>query len=308
MKLVRYLQNDRAHLGILHSDLILSAERLFEGAGERPPTVVIDADLRRLAAAPEIITILLADYLAFRDRNALRTGTGAYDDSVTVDPSTVRILAPIPDPGKIICIGLNYADHCREQGKEPPPYPILFSKFANAICGPDDPILLPPMTTKLDYEAELGVVIGMGGSNIPAERALAHVFGYTCVNDVSARDLQKADGQWLRAKGMDNFAPTGPCIVSADEIPDPQNLPIRCRLNGQTMQDSNTREMVFPITELIAFISRAITLSPGDIISTGTPDGVGLHRNPPVFLKDGDTVEVEIEGIGTLRNRVQSRP
>jgi 2-keto-4-pentenoate hydratase/2-oxohepta-3-ene-1,7-dioic acid hydratase in catechol pathway len=306
VKLLRYLQNDSAHLGILHRGLILNAVRLFEEAGETPPDVVIQADLKRLAAAPEILTILLADYLAFRDRNSVRP-PWVPDGVGVLEPSSVRILAPIPDPEKIICIGLNYADHCREQGKEPPPHPILFAKFANAICGPGDPILLPPLTNKLDYEAELGVVIGQGGSNIPRERALSYVFGYTCINDVSARDLQKSDGQWLRAKSMDNFAPTGPCIVSADEIPNPQSLAIRCRLNGQTMQDSSTREMIFPVAEIIAFISRAITLAPGDIISTGTPDGVGCHRNPPVFLKDGDQVEVEIEGIGTLSNRVQAR-
>jgi 2-keto-4-pentenoate hydratase/2-oxohepta-3-ene-1,7-dioic acid hydratase in catechol pathway len=306
MKLVRYFQHDRPHLGVVHRGRILNVEVLFSEAGEQVPDVIRDADLRRLASAPEILTILLADYLSYRDRHH-SPDNSSNKDNPGLDPDKVRILPPIPDPGKVICIGLNYTDHCREQGKEPPPYPILFSKFANAICGQEDPILLPPLTGKLDYEAELGVVIGRGGSRIPTERALSHVFGYMCINDVSARDLQKADGQWLRAKGMDNFAPTGPYLVTADEILDPQNLAIRCRVNGQTMQDSNTREMVFPVAELIAFISQAITLTPGDIISTGTPDGVGQYRQPPVFLKPGDRVEVEIEGLGTLVNPVLSR-
>jgi acylpyruvate hydrolase len=306
MKICRYQYRETVRLGIHHQNLIFDVEALFREAGEIVPDVVLQANLKSLASSHEIVTHLLADYLQFRQRHHGETSNA--DGTLAIDPTTVKFLAPIPDPEKFICIGLNYADHCREQGKEPPPHPVLFAKFPNAICGPGDPILLPPITSFVDYEAELGVVIGVGGSNIPEDRALNHIFGYTCINDISARDLQKSDGQWLRAKSMDNFAPTGPWILTRDAVPDPQNLAVQCRVNGQLLQNSNTREMIFPVAHLIAFISKALTLKPGDIISTGTPDGVGVYRNPKISLQPGDRVEVEIEGLGILENPVQARP
>lgn len=303
MKIHRFHAAGRVRLGILHQGLLRDAADLFVRAGETPPEVVLAADTRTLAAAADTVTVGLAEHLATKD---LRLPT-APDGVTTFDPAnsaTVCILAPVPDPGKIICVGLNYRAHALEQGKQPPASPMLFGKFANAVAGPYDDIAIPDgLTTKVDYEAELGVVIGRGGRRISAADAMDHVLGYVAVHDVSARDLQKSDGQWLRAKGFDGFAPMGPCLVTADEIPDPQNLRLSTRLNGRTMQDSTTADMIFTVAELIAFISQGITLAPGDIISTGTPQGVGAHRTPPVFIQPGDVVEVEVEGVGTLRNR-----
>ncbi len=214
-------------------------------------------------------------------------------------------LAPIGRPGKIICVGLNYHDHCREQSIEPPAYPMLFSKFANAVAHPGQPVTRPRATEKLDLECELGVVIGRRASRIGRDAALDHVFGYTIVNDVTMRDLQKEDRQWLRAKGSDGFAPMGPGVVTADEIPDPQHLRLRSWVNGEPWQDSSTAEMVFDVATIVAFASRTITLEPGDVIATGTPAGVGHYQQPPRYLADGDLMRLEIEGIGALENPIR---
>lgn len=215
-----------------------------------------------------------------------------------------KLLAPLPRPGKIICVGRNYPEHARERGSEIPTQPIFFLKSNNTICGPGDPIVIPPTSQQVDYEAEFVVVIGKGGKNIPEDQACEHVAGYTIMNDVSARDMQSADKQWFRGKSCDTFAPIGPWIVTKDEIPDPHSLRISLTLNGQTMQDSNTGNMIFKILYLISYLSRSMTLEPGDIISTGTPEGVGASRTPPVFLKPGDSVSVTVEKIGTLTNPV----
>lgn len=217
--------------------------------------------------------------------------------------SDAHLLAPILNPSKIIAIGLNYMDHCREQGTPPPKSPVIFTKFSTSIIGPAAAIRWDPaLTDQVDYEAELAVIIGQPARCVSAADALSYVAGYTCANDVSARDLQFSDGQWVRGKSLDTFCPLGPCLVTGDEIPDPQNLVIRSLLNGQTMQDSNTAEMIFSVAELIAFASRAFTLLPGDVIVTGTPHGVGVFRNPKVFMKHGDTITIEIERIGQLTN------
>jgi 2-keto-4-pentenoate hydratase/2-oxohepta-3-ene-1,7-dioic acid hydratase in catechol pathway len=217
-----------------------------------------------------------------------------------------RLLPPVPDPHKVLCIGLNYRDHAAETGAAIPRDPVVFSKFATALIGPDEPIVLPPVSHKVDYEAELVLVIGTKGRSIPKERAREHLAGFTVGHDVSARDwqLEKDGRQWLLGKTFDTFAPLGPHLVTSDEVPDPQGLGIRLRLNGQTMQDSSTRQMIFGADELIAYISQVVTLLPGDLIFTGTPPGVGVARKPPVWLKGGDVVEVEIEGLGVLRNPV----
>jgi 2-keto-4-pentenoate hydratase/2-oxohepta-3-ene-1,7-dioic acid hydratase in catechol pathway len=212
---------------------------------------------------------------------------------------------PIDLPGKIVCVGLNYLDHAEEQGVEPPDHPILFSKWTNTLVGPGAPIVLPPATQQVDYEAELGVVIGARARGISAADALGAVRGYVCVNDVSARDLQFGDGQWTRGKSVDTFCPVGPRLVPRDEVPDPQALAIRCVLNGETMQDSSTAAMIFSVAEIVAFVSETTTLEPGDLIATGTPAGVGFTRKPPVFLQDGDEVTIEIEGLGALTNPVR---
>ncbi len=233
--------------------------------------------------------------------NVIRDGIPVRDGE-TIDPASVEIQAPIGRPGKIVCIGLNYADHCREQGNEPPAYPKLFAKFANAVNRPGGIVRRPAATEKLDLECELAVVIGQGASGIGPEEAMEHVFGYTILNDVSMRDLQREDQQWLRAKGSDGFAPTGPVVVTADEIRDPHALRMSSSVNGETWQASSTAEMVFDVPSLIAFVSRTMTLEPGDVIATGTPAGVGHYHQPPRYLVDGDLVRCQIEGIGVLEN------
>jgi len=214
-----------------------------------------------------------------------------------------RLGPPIPDPDKIICLGLNYRSHAEEAGLAVPKVPLLFGKYRNTLNGPTSPIVLPSMSAEIDYEGELAVVIGKRGKDISVASALEHVAGYMALNDVSARDLQMRTGQWLSGKTLDTFAPCGPALV-INEINDPQNLNISTRVNGQTLQQSNTRYMIFSVVETIAYISQLMTLEAGDIIATGTPEGVGFKRNPPIFLRDGDVVEVEIEGIGTLKNPV----
>jgi 2-keto-4-pentenoate hydratase/2-oxohepta-3-ene-1,7-dioic acid hydratase in catechol pathway len=215
----------------------------------------------------------------------------------------VTLLAPLGRPGKIVAVGKNYAEHARETKAEPPQSPILFAKFPTTLNNPDAPVRWSAaLTQKVDYEAELAVVIGRTARRVSPDDALGYVFGYTCANDVSARDLQFADGQWVRGKSLDSFCPMGPVLVTADEIPDPQTLAIRCELNGQTMQESNTREMIFGVAFLVSFCSQAFTLEPGDVILTGTPGGVGHFHEPPIYLKHGDSVVVEIEGIGRLEN------
>ncbi len=217
----------------------------------------------------------------------------------------VRLLAPIGPPSKIIAVGLNYMDHCREQKVAPPQTPVLFSKAPSALIGPGEPIYWPDgLTRQADPEVELGVVIGRKTKAAPEKEALQSVFGYTIVNDVSARDLQFGDKQWVRGKSLDTFCPAGPCLVTRDEMPDPQNLALKCIVNGRAWQDSSTKEMIFPVAALISFISAGITLLPGDLIATGTPHGVGVFQNPPVFLGAGDTIRMEIENIGVLENPV----
>jgi acylpyruvate hydrolase len=226
------------------------------------------------------------------------------DAGELIDPDTVTLRAPLDRPGKIICVGLNYHDHCREQGIEPPAYPPLFAKFANAIASPGEAIVRPRATEQLDLECELAVVIGRRGSRIGRHEALDHVFGYTILNDITMRDLQREDRRWLRAKGSDGFAPIGPVVVSADELPDTGALRIRSSVNGESWQDSSTVEMVFDVPTIVAFASRTITLEPGDLIATGTPAGVGHFQRPPRYLVAGDQLRCEIEGIGALENSV----
>jgi 2-keto-4-pentenoate hydratase/2-oxohepta-3-ene-1,7-dioic acid hydratase in catechol pathway len=214
-------------------------------------------------------------------------------------------LLPIERPGKIVCVGLNYRSHAEEQDRQPPERPMLFAKWATSLIGPGDPIVLPPISRAVDYEAELGVVIGSRVKGVSPANALEAVRGYLCANDVSARDLQRADRQYTRGKSLDTFCPIGPELVPAAEVPDPGALGIRCLVNGDVRQDSTTADLIFSVAELIAFTSEAITLEPGDLLLTGTPSGVGEFRDPPLYLQDGDEVTVEIEGIGTLTNPVR---
>lgn len=228
----------------------------------------------------------------------------AVADEVPAD--AYRLLCPVRAPEKVLAIGLNYRDHARESGAELPTSPLLFAKTPNSLVGPDDPITWRAQdSAEVDYEAELAVVIGSTARRVPVADAMAHVLGYTACNDVSARDAQFADGQWTRGKSFDTFCPLGPAIITADEVPDPQALGVRCRVNGQTLQDGTTADMVFGVAELISRLSQVMTLVAGDVIATGTPVGVGFARKPPIFLQDGDVVEIDIEGIGVLRNPVR---
>jgi 2-keto-4-pentenoate hydratase/2-oxohepta-3-ene-1,7-dioic acid hydratase in catechol pathway len=218
----------------------------------------------------------------------------------------VKIKAPIPNPQKIIALGLNYMDHCKEQGLTPPDRPIIFAKYPSAIIGPGEPITWPPnLTSQVDYEAELAFVVGKVARNVPPDEAFDYIAGYTILNDVTARDIQFADKQWVRGKSLDTFCPMGPCLVTKDQIKDPHDLNITCYVNDKVMQESNTKHLIFDIPYLLSFLSQSFTLIPGDIISTGTPGGVGVFRNPKVFLKPGDEVKITVEGIGTLYNPVK---
>ena len=262
------------------------------------PHVVADGpDGPRLAAggANRTLSDLLALPAGERDA-ALAPGDPA--------PADAPALAPLR-PAAIVCIGLNYADHVRETGMETPKRPLVFAKLPQSVIGPDEAILIDASVTgQVDWEVDLAVVIGESARNVSVAGALDHVFGYTVANDVSARDLQFADGQWVRAKSLDTFCPLGPVVVSADEIADPQSLALRTRVNGEVVQDSNTSEMIFGVAELIAFCSRSFTLRPGDVLLTGTPWGCGAFMDPPRFLAPGDTVETEVEGLGILVNPV----
>jgi 2-keto-4-pentenoate hydratase/2-oxohepta-3-ene-1,7-dioic acid hydratase in catechol pathway len=220
------------------------------------------------------------------------------------DPAQTVLAAPIPRPHKIICIGLNYRDHAAESKMAIPETPTVFSKYSTSVIGPRAPIVLPRNSTKPDYEAEFAVVIGRGGRHIPEASWRDHVFGYTVVNDVSARDFQMATSQWMIGKTFDTFCPMGPAVVTADEIEDPHNLRISLTINGETLQDSNTCNLIFGVPGLIAYLSSVFTLEPGDIISTGTPAGVGFARKPPRWLRPGDEVTATVEGVGALTNPV----
>jgi 2-keto-4-pentenoate hydratase/2-oxohepta-3-ene-1,7-dioic acid hydratase in catechol pathway len=234
---------------------------------------------------------------------ARRAGSGAIQDGEPMTPG--RLDAPLHAPSKVACVGLNYHDHCRETGMVAPERPLIFAKFPSSLTGPGAPIEWPQgLTEKVDWEVELAVVIGRRTRHAGPGEALDAVFGYTAANDVSARDLQFADQQWVRAKSIDSFCPLGPVIVTPDEFGDPQDKRLVARVNGETMQDSTTAEMIFGVAEIVSFLSHACTLVPGDLILTGTPWGVGGFRDPPVFLKPGDTVEVEVEGVGVLANDV----
>jgi 2-keto-4-pentenoate hydratase/2-oxohepta-3-ene-1,7-dioic acid hydratase in catechol pathway len=235
-------------------------------------------------------------------RDLERSSSGIQ--SYVFDEAEVTVRAPIMRPQKLIGIGLNYRDHAEEQKAALPKEPLMFGMYANAIIGPNEPIVLPEMSKQVDYEAELAVVIGARARHVSPEDALQHVAGYTVIHDVSARDLQYSDRQWLRAKSFDTFAPMGPYLVTRGDLGDADGLSIQTRLNGQVMQNSNTSNLIFKTPALVSHISKVMTLEVGDVIATGTPGGVGFARKPPVFLKAGDVVEIEIEKIGVLRNPV----
>jgi 2-keto-4-pentenoate hydratase/2-oxohepta-3-ene-1,7-dioic acid hydratase in catechol pathway len=265
------------------------------------PLAVVDGDrvaplaIDRIATIDELIGAGPDAWAAARD--------AVVGEGEPLEPGMLDV--PLRAPSKIACVGLNYHDHCRETGMEAPDRPLIFAKFNSALTGPDQPIEWPEgLTEEVDWEAELAVVIGRRIRRATGAEALEAIFGYTAANDVSARDLQFADQQWVRGKSLDTFCPLGPVIVTPDEFGDPQDKRLLARVNGETMQDSTTAEMIFGVAEIVSFLSQACTLDPGDLILTGTPWGVGGFRDPPVFLKPGDTVEIEVEGVGVLANEI----
>ena len=271
--------------------------------GFQEPGLWADAEVIGLSGAgfPDLLSVIAggADALDRVQRWAASAPGGSRHD-----PDAVKLAAPIARPPKIICIGLNYRDHAIESNMPIPETPTVFAKFSTAVIGPGHPIVLPKASTRPDYEAEFAVVIGKRGRHIPEDRWQEHVFGYTILNDVSARDFQMATSQWMIGKTFDTFAPIGPAIVTADEIDDPHKLAISLELSGEVLQDSNTSNLIFGVPKLVAYLSSVFTLEPGDIIATGTPSGVGFARKPPRYLKAGDECRVRIEGLGELYNPV----
>ncbi|HZU26823.1 MAG TPA: fumarylacetoacetate hydrolase family protein [Bryobacteraceae bacterium] len=276
----------------------------FTRAGGAPePGVLMDDRVVSVRAAGfhDVIAVLAA---GAEGRDAVEGYAGDAPDGAVARLSAVTLLAPIPRPPKFICVGLNYRDHAAEVKADIPSVPTIFNKFPSVVIGPRAPIVLPKNSEKPDYEAEFAFVIGKGGRHIAGGDWRDHVAGYTIVNDVSARDFQMATTQWLMGKTFDTFAPMGPWIVTSDEIEDPHNLGISLEINGEQMQNSNTRELIFRIPELVQFISSVVTLEPGDVVATGTPAGVGAGRKPPRWLRPGDEITVRISGIGELSNPV----
>lgn len=292
MRFVRYLHSGVESYGLLSDDEIIN--------------------LQTLADIPETLRPFTIEELMDLGEEGMRTveqlmlnSTKTEKGKATLKIGDATFLAPVSSPPKIICLALNYRDHAEEAGADIPDEPIIFMKPRTAIVGPDEPIIRPNFVKELDYEAELAIVIGKKGKNISVSEAEKYVFGYTAFNDISAREIQFRDRQWTRGKSFDTFAPIGPCITTADQIGNPSNLNIRTRVNGELRQDSSTKNMVFNVYEVIHHISRVMTLEPCDIIATGTPAGVAVFMKPtPKFLSPGDLVEVEIENIGTLRNKV----
>jgi 2-keto-4-pentenoate hydratase/2-oxohepta-3-ene-1,7-dioic acid hydratase in catechol pathway len=273
--------------------------------GPRPAALVGDRYVDLVAADPRLPTsvrrLIGEPALLAAAREA-----AAKPGAASVPVTSAKLHAPIPDPQKIVCVGLNYRDHAAESNMAIPREPVLFSKFPSALIGHGEPIVAPRVSEKVDYEAELVIVVGKTGRRIPESAAMDHVAGYSVGHDVSARDwqLEKDGKQWMVGKTFDTFAPVGPTIVTKDEVPNPHKLGIRLRLNGKTMQESNTEQMIFSVAQLVAYLSVVFTLEPGDLIFTGTPPGIGHAMKPPVYLKPGDVTEVEIDTLGILRNRV----
>jgi len=303
MKLAQFKTtgSDKNRLGFAVGDLVCDVAELaraVKAAGGEPASWLLETN--------NSLDVIGRGESGLRDIDALMAGDqlrGAVGP-VTGYPINEIELLPAVHPSKILAIGRNYVDHAIEGGAKPPEAPLLFNKLPNSLSAHNAPIVLPGISQKVDYEAELAVVIGRRAKRVSEAEALEYIFGYTLIDDVSARDLQFGDGQWTRGKSLDTFAPLGPFITTRDEIAEVQALKIEGRLNGEVMQSSNTSKMIFQVAYLVSYLSQGITLEPGDVIATGTPEGVGVFRDPPVLLKAGDVYEVEIEGLGVLRNPV----
>ncbi len=288
MRLVTFLQNGQVRLGALRTQ---DGQELIVDLNHAEPR--LPASMLDFLAAGQRTQELAVEVLQKAPASAMH------------EHKTVALKAVIPNPDKIICIGLNYRDHAAETHQSIPEVPVVFSKYNNTLVGSGEPILLPRVTQRVDYEAELAVIIGKRGRYISEAEAMDSVAGYSAFNDISARDYQMRTSQWMIGKTFDTFGPLGPALVTADEIADPHGLALRLSIDGEVLQDSNTRELIFSIPQLIAYLSSVMTLEPGDVIATGTPAGVGFTRRPPRFLRPGETVRVEIEGIGVLENPVK---
>jgi acylpyruvate hydrolase len=290
MRIISYRTHPQAawQAGIEDLGHVVAATAAYS-YGDQAPTV-----RALLNAGPAMLSTVLANA-----REIFAAG-----DQPLLSLDALELGAPVADPAKIICMGLNYADHAAETQKPIPQYPVLFPKYRNSLTGPYSPIVLPRFSSKIDYEGELAVVIGQTCKDVSEQDALHYVAGYTIMNDVTARDWQSFSSQWMPGKAIDSFAPMGPGIVATSEVPDPQNLYITTHVNGQVRQDGNTAMMLFSVAKSIEFISTFMTLEPGDILSTGTPAGVGFSRKPPIYLHEGDVVEIEIERIGRIINQV----
>lgn len=303
MKLVTFTKGKHLRAGASVHGYVIDIEKAAKalGSGAVPSSIraILEGDAPLMSRARKVVRRATAKLKRVAEKKDRRP--------VWAFPiSEVELAPPVPDPEKIICIGQNYIDHCKEQGVEPPRSPIIFTKFPTTLTGPSSPIRLPPdkVTSQVDYEVELAFVMGREAKGVAREQALDYVAGYMVLNDITGRDVQFGDQQWVRGKSFDTFAPCGPWLVTTDELPDPSALRLWLDLNGEIMQDSSTENLIFDIPFLIEFISKGITLRPGDIISTGTPPGVGILRDPPVLLKPGDIVHAGVEGVGTLQNRV----
>ena len=312
MRLVTFEDEPKGHrLGAVADGLVVDLNAayraLLEERGERRA-----GELALKVVPPEMVAFLAAGERAMNAaREALALATrlgadGARERGLARRAESVRLRAPVPRPPKFILVGLNYRDHAEEAGMKIPEVPTFFSKYSNCVIGPGDAIKIPKVSTMIDYEGEYAFVIGRAGRDISPDRAMDYVAGYTIVNDVSCRDYQMKTGQWMIGKTFDTFAPMGPCLVTPEEIPDPHNLELSLYLNGQRMQHSNTRNLIFKTEYLISFLSQVFTFEPGDVVSTGTPGGVGFARKPPVFMKPGDRVRIEIEGLGELENPIEA--
>jgi acylpyruvate hydrolase len=318
MKCLVFERSGHRRIGIVQGDWIVDLEILFQHLvkgrllAALKKSSAFQREVRTLLRddVPSEMTELLAKgrvWLSHLERvtNLVGNSLDAKDArGMYQNLASARLQAPILRPGKIVCVGRNYAEHARESGSQPSVNPIYFLKSSSAICRPGGAIRLPANSNQVDYEAELAVVLGRRGKQIPADRTHEYIAGYTILNDVSARDMQELDGQWFRAKSCDTFSPIGPWIVTSNEIPDPGHLRITLTLNGNVMQDSDTSNLIFSIPFLISYLSTSMTWEVGDILSTGTPSGVGVHRTPPVFLRPGDIVKIAVEKVGELTNTI----
>ena len=308
MKLVTFTREGVSHVGALVDNEVIDLNLAYQGLVES------EGKLRSRQIAEAFVPADMNGFLQGGKeslelaKRAIQYALENREDKgrkLVFSVNDVQVEAPVPNPGKIICVGHNYREHILEMGREIPEFPVVFAKFANTVVGPEDDIPFFPISEQLDYEAELAFVIGKRARNVSQEDAMDYVAGYTIVNDVTYRDLQRRTIQWLQGKTVEGSAPMGPWLITTDELPDPSGLEVVLTVNGEERQHTNTANLVFSVQYLVEFLSNLVTLEPGDVILTGTPGGVGVAMDPPIFLKDGDVVTISIEQIGSLQNKVK---